>query len=606
MAGPEAITRARVDNGRLRGDLRKTRGIFSKTFGKIGRGIKKTLGGALSPLGIGAGALGLGIIGKQVLDFETTLVRLQNQADLTPEALGKLRRTITDLSKATGIGRDEILGAANNIVNLGGAAAFSEEKIQALSRVSIATGATMEDLSRVQFALDRSFFDSKASAVDLEEALAILTAAGKDGSITLEQMGGILQTSAPAFKAFGIEGNEATKQLGAFLQVAAKLGEFGTPEEVATGFSGFVTALKKNRKRIESELGVEVFTVGAGGLETLRLPLEILEEISKSKKALKGGAVASAFGNKNAIRFVEALGTAQGFKLFAQSMEQAGGAMKEMRQDGENFQNSTAGRLKQSFNDMQLSLTKAFTPERIESFANAMETVAGVVEIMVDHAEIFIALWAAFKITTLVLGFKAIAASSAATAATSAATTGALGKAGNLLGSFAFGVAFGTQLDKLFGLSDIFGNLAIGAKDEADIETGFIKDRAADFDFESRAQQALRGGDLTRKEELSGTSLLNEARRSGLVKDGKVNRAKAFQTAEGGAGGGVGIAARSGGDAFVDTEKTRQLTAALDRALELEKAGKLQTVEVVVRVDPKSGKISADETSESKSRRNTQ
>ncbi len=606
MARAEATALIRASNKKLRGDLRKSRRMFDRSFKKTGKSIKKSLRGALAPLGVAVGVAGLAVIGKQVLDFEEGLTRLAIQAKQGSEFIGRMRDTVTSLSRETGIAREQILAAANGIVNLEGAAGFSEEKLRVLVRTNLATGASMDTLAGIAFALNKQFFNGTASAEELEGALGAITAAGKEGSIPLDQMASILRKVAPIMAKTGATGKKAAADLSALLQVGA-LGAFGGPEEIATGFKSFVRAAEKSRDRLKKLGGFDPFREVAGGGAELKDIRTLLADIGNSKLAKRPDLLIKALGRGEAADFgVAILKNIDLFEGLAQEAERAGDVIKR---DAEFFQKSVAGRTKISFNKMKLAIVEAFTPARIEAFASGMEKLATILEFMVDNAEIFIAVWATFKIGSLVSGFASIAGSLSAGAGSAVGIAGNLGKAVPLLGALALGFGFGTALDELFGISDKISDLLVDTeKRRVTIETGLLRSQAQKLGFKTRALEELRAPQgktaLGRREKLAAAGITRSAREAGILTEtGEIDPEAAFKVAERkeALSPFEQVAAAQGG-----LEAISPATAELIEAIKFaQQAQAKQLVDINVTVD-QQGMLRAAETEESKARRSSQ
>lgn len=596
-ADNEAIVDVGANNRPLRGDLAKTRKIFEKTFRGIGRRIQTTLKGALSPLGVGVGAFGIAAIGKEVLDFEESLTRIKIQGGDAAGSIDGMRNRMIALSKETGIARNQIAAGEQSLINYLGATETTAERVNVLAKANVATGTSMEDLAGIAFKLDTAF--GITSGADLELALDALTDAGKRTSIPLSKMGTLLAKTAPLFKQTGASGVDAANDLGAFLQITQKFGTAATPEEVATQFASFVGSLEKNAGKIRKLSGgkVNVFTTDEEGRKRLKSVGTILTDIGNSKLAKDPNLLIKALGRREAKDFAQAIiENREEFESLRAESAKAGGTIKR---DFKTFMESPAGKTKKAMNNMQEALKKAFTPERIEKFANAMERVADFVELIVDNWEIFAGLIAAFKVGSLVSQVGAIADSMGDAAKGAAGMSdsldgaaGKLSKLGGVLQAATAGFAVGTAIDQAFGISDAISDAALsGIEEKAD--SAFIRDRAADFGFRGRAQIAAQGGDLTRRQRLSARTFLASARERGIVGEGgEIDREAAFKAARAGATSPVQAQAQT--DRFVQ---------ALEFALQQERKGAI--FDVRVSVDPNSNTINAEETSESKARRST-
>ncbi len=611
MACAEATALIRASNKKLRGDLRKSRKMFDSSFKKTGKNIKRSLRGALSPLGAAVGVAGIAVLGKQVLDFEESLVRIQIQARKSdaPEFLANLREETIALAKATGQSREAIAAGNTALVGFLGHTETTAERMAVLARASTATGATMDDLAGIAFKLDTAF--GIVSGKDLEAALDALTFAGKETSIPLDKMGLLLSKTAPLFKKFGKSGVEAAADLGAFLQVVQARGTAATPEEVATQFASFVRALEKQQKRIKKLTGVDVTEIVAGRKQ-LKAPRQIFDELAKSQKVLSDKTLlTAAFGRGEAADFAVAiLENREQFEGLASASKQAGGTIQD---DFKTFMESPAGRVEVAFNDVKEALLKAFTPERIERFAGVMESMVDILEVLIDNAGVFVGVWAAFKIGSLVSGFAAIATSTAAASASSALTLGSVGKmAGPLAATATAAFLLGSALDEALGISDAISDSLVETEERAiRIETGLLVSQAEKLGFETRAREALAAPQgktaLGRREQLAAAGIIRSAREAGIVgPEGEIDPLAAIRVAERREPSlPEALAAEVSPTApFADLPATAELIEAIKFAQQVQEQQRV-AVDVNVSVD-QQGMLRANETEESKARRSTQ
>lgn len=606
MAGvPEALALIRASNRKLKGDLRKSRRMFKSSFKRTGKDINKSLRGALAPLGVAAGVAGVAALGRQVLQFEETLVRLQIQARKgdAPEFLADLREETIGLAKATGQNRAAIAAGNTALVNLLGHTETTSERMEVLARASTATGATMEDLAGIAFKLDTAF--DIVSGKDLEAALDALTFAGQQTSIPLDKMGLLLAKTAPLFKKFGKSGVDAAADLGAFLQVVQAKGSAATPEEVATQFASFVRALEKQQKRIRKLTGVDVTEI-VGGRRQLKAPRQIFDELAKSQKVLSDKTLlTAAFGRGEAADFATAiLENREQFEGLASASKEAGGTIQR---DFKTFMESPAGRTKAAFNDMNEALLKAFTPERIEKFAEVMEEIADILEVVVDNAGTLIAAWAAFKIGGVALGFANMAGSLSGAAASSAGLLSNIGRiTGGLVAAATAGFALGTALDQALGISDAISDALVETEARAiQIETGLLVSQAEKLGFGTRVREAALAPQgktaLGRREQLAASGIIRSAREAGIIgPKGEIEPAAAFRVAEQRAPTVFEEQAVETGQGL--PAATEELIAAVKFAQQVQARTQ---VDVNVTVD-QQGMLKAQETAESKARRSTQ
>ncbi len=508
----DAKTTIRADNRKLRRDLDKSKSMFKRTFRGIGRGIKGALRGALSPIGIGAGVTGLAIFGKQALDFEETLTRLQIQAGKgdAPEFLAKTRDEMLALAKATGIGRTEIVGGATALVNLLGHTETTAERLNVLAMASQASGASMNDLAQIAFKLDTAF-DIKTGE-DLEAALDRLAFAGKKTSIPLSEMGDLLARTAPLFKKTGATGVDAANELGIYLQVAQKVGTAKGPKELATQFAAFAGSLERNRKQIKKLGGFDVLQAGPGGVLTLRTMQDIFEDLGNSKLAKNPTLLIEALGAREAGDFATAIldGKLE-IEALQKASRTAGGTLKK---DFKTFMESPAGRAKKAFADAKESLIRIFTPERLEKFASLIEKAAKGVEFMADNAEIFIAAFAGARLIGISSQLTSVGLSLNEAAKGAGRLHVGLGKVAGGLGAFAAGFGIGTALDEMLGLSNKISDLLAQTKQgQTDVDRGLLQ---------GQVQKLLdvKGGVATRGQQIAARGVLQEAERAGILGPG--------------------------------------------------------------------------------------
>jgi TP901 family phage tail tape measure protein len=596
----EAAALMRADNRRLGRDLSVTQRKFRRTFSKISRGIKGSLRGALSPLGVGAGAIGIAAIGREVLDFEETLTRLQIQARKgdAPEFLANLRNETIALSKATGKSRQQIAFGTKALVDFLGITDTTSERVAVMARASTATGASMEDLAGIAFKLDTAF--GITSGADLEAALDALTFAGQETSIPLEKMGQLLAKTAPVFTKFGKSGVNAAADLGAFLQITQKFGTAATPEEVATQFSSFVRALEKNRTRIKRLGGFDIFTKGPGGVKRLKDIRTIFDELSRSELAKDPELFIKAFGRGEAADFATAIfKNREAFESLASASTKAGGTIKR---DFKTFMESPSGRIQVSFNNAKEALAKAFTPERIEKFAEAMEMAADAVAFAVDHAEVFIGLWATFKVAGIVNEFLPLAPLLGRLAVSSASTLRnftqmgpqlgqinttmkGIGASAGIVGAALIGWEVGKMLDDWLGISDAIANIQE--------KTQKARQDVAGVEFEGAPGTlafgaGIAGGGFEERTGRRAQRVLTSAREQGLI----TPQGRALDVSQ--------IEERLD----IDDPLERRIRAAII-SKSITTAQQVQRIEVDVRVDAQ-GIIRARETEESQAQRGPQ
>lgn len=389
---PEAKTRIRADSGRLGSDLRRAQGKFSRAFGKIGGGIRRSLTGGLTG-GLGGLAAGGGafLLGRQVMDFEESLSMAGVAANATEAQIMGMRDAINAASRETGIAREQILGGVGALGDLIGTAAFSEKVVGQLSDTMIASGASAEDLANLALVLKNSFgFDLD----HIEEGFAKILAIGKEGSVPLKQIGPILQGISAQFTEFGLGGEEGLRQITAAVNVLRDKG-FGGAEQAGTGLQALMTALTRNADKLRKAGGVRVFDTGPGGVKTFRELGDIMVDISRSKLMRDPKALQDALGGRGeAVRAARAY---MGNMGEISRLAELGAGATDVQSDKMRRLAADSRKVQIALNRAKMEFVDEFTPERMESLANAMGKFADLAGFAADHLGKIVIGWATLK-----------------------------------------------------------------------------------------------------------------------------------------------------------------------------------------------------------------
>lgn len=387
MANPVASIEIQAKSAGLSAQLREARAQFGQFadgvaqifIDKAGKRAKKGgLGGFGKSLAVAGGNLlsaGIGRVenyvedvGKQTIEFEEGLTRFQIAARQTPAQIDALRASIGKLSIETGLGKEEILGGARAFVDLAGAGAYSEGVMKTIARAAQASGADVKDVATTVYSLgDAMHIDPS----EMEATLGGLINQSKDGAVHFNQLAAEIVGIAPRFARFGVLGREGTVQFGAMFQVMRS--GFKDSAETATGLSGMFRGIITHADRF-AKAGVNVYNVGKDGTKTLKPVLEILEAIGKSKLAKDPTMLQKAFGRGEGEQAFQMW--SKHLDLFNQLVD-AGRQNNTVQQDLAAFTQSTAGRLDIAMNKLKQSIADAFTPERIQAFADLLERIVG-------------------------------------------------------------------------------------------------------------------------------------------------------------------------------------------------------------------------------------
>ncbi len=469
----EARIELTAPNRKLRRDLKraeKNLGRFGKDAGgRVKAGFQAAMGG-MAAFGTMAG---LADVGRGAFEFEKTLTRIGIQADLSGDKLQGFRDTAAHLRDTLGVSRETSIRAATALVNLQGAAGASADKMAILSKAGLATGAPLEGLAGVSYALENAFGRANEGAFNLEGALSAVIEAGKQGSVPLGEMSTVLQQVAMRFSEVSNQGKRGAAELAAVIQVARA--GFGSAGEVSTGIRAFLKQLVQKSTQLR-KVGIEVYNVGKNGEKTLKPLREILAKIDQTGLVKDPDKLGGIFKSSEARQFLEVL-VAQKDKF--EEFTAAAARSNSVQTDSQRYLMSTAGRMQKVMARMRGEVEKLFTPERLEKFTDAAELAAKAVGLIIDHIEILVALAGGAK---LAKGAHAMAAFAKASMGVGRAgdgidrtadglarmtrlKSGLLG-IGAALGSItqagAAGYALGTAIDQALGLSDKISNALSG------------------------------------------------------------------------------------------------------------------------------------------------
>lgn len=385
--GSEKPARIRLEapSGKLGNDLRvaedKLRKFSQRSRRMLSdsprRGREKSGGAKL----ISAARVGVGALEKvgstlfetfssgvgDALDFERGLTRFKIAGNLSGVAMYELRNQILNVARATGVSRNEILAGSAAYLALTGDVDGASQSSALFAKVSNATGASMTDIATTAASMrDNLKIDRK----DFESGFSALIVQGKAGAIELKDLSQELAGIAPQFSAFNKgAGLSGLATMGAALQAGRK--GFSSASEAATGFRSMMSAVQRNAEKFK---GVKIFNKDPrSGVKTLRSFHEIVDGISKSKLAKDPTLLTAAFGSSEAKRFYDQLVLNKGMIADLEKQSSDGGAVSV---DALTYQQSAAGKLEQAMETLKISIASAFTPERIQQFAGALERIA--------------------------------------------------------------------------------------------------------------------------------------------------------------------------------------------------------------------------------------
>jgi TP901 family phage tail tape measure protein len=233
-----------------------------------------------------AGSLGLVAAARQAKAFEEQLVDLAVTGDKGRKWIARTRADVLKLSEQWTKSPEEITAGMQAIVAATGDADFAVQSMGLLTKAAFASGAEVEELSKVATDLIGML---KIKPEGLGSVLDNLQQQANLGAVEMKDMAQWFPVVLADMENFAWAGPDAAKGIGAFFQMA-KRGNTNA-RNTAESMKIFNQMLAQNQEKIEKLLGVDLKKDGAW----LALP-DLLKTISqgyvdmerKGKKGLQG------------------------------------------------------------------------------------------------------------------------------------------------------------------------------------------------------------------------------------------------------------------------------------------------------------------------------
>ena len=253
-------------------------------------------------------AIGDGV--KNLIAFDLALQKIRNNLAGTPEevaiAFKKIRASITEASKATGISTEELAGAVKQFATLGFSANESLQGALGASKLSIALFGDASDTAEafakaLNILIDRSA-GAKSSVDQMNEAFALTSQLEQTNNFEIKGVTEALNKFAGTAAGVGLTMNQT-------LQILAALGTAGrTGSEGATLLSTSFNTLLKNLPMVSKNLGI-VVGAGESTFETFSKILNKITELNNTPggKSAAIEAISDVFGGARGIKIVQSL-----------------------------------------------------------------------------------------------------------------------------------------------------------------------------------------------------------------------------------------------------------------------------------------------------------
>lgn len=267
-------------------------------------------GNKCSLVGAGIAAVGYGMARAfkltdtvgEVIDFEHELRALGNTGGLTDKQLESLGRKIRQIGAETNNYNKDVLEGMNTLVAAGMKPETAVEYMTAIGRTATSQQANINDIANTTFSLADNM---KVPLNEINYALNVLTAAGKEGRFELKSMAQSFPELTASASMLGMTGVKSVASLGAALQVAMK--GAGTEGEAATNFSRFLGGLTSPLvvKNFSEKFGVSLKQIKRNAIAQGVDPIFEVLKVIKQKSNGDIYAVSEVFRDKTMLDFIK-------------------------------------------------------------------------------------------------------------------------------------------------------------------------------------------------------------------------------------------------------------------------------------------------------------
>lgn len=212
--------------------------------------------------------------------FERENQLIGNTANMTPQEIAALRKTIIDEAKATNQDANDLQAAIGYLVAAGMDAKTAQASIHTIGRATTAAGADIQDMAQAAFTLQDAF---KIDPKGLQAAIDILATAGKEGNVELKDMAKVLPVLGAQFQALKMKGPEAAATMAASLEIARK--GAASADEAANNLQNFMAKIlsPQTLANAQKKFDLDLYGVVQGAQKSGANPFEAaLQAIMKT------------------------------------------------------------------------------------------------------------------------------------------------------------------------------------------------------------------------------------------------------------------------------------------------------------------------------------
>lgn len=303
--------------GEVSKDVKKRVLGMETGFGDLARKMRSSfnqIGGfMLGALGVGgAGALAYHV--SQIADVEQATKRLGDAADLTEDQEAALAQATKDTATEWGVSRADQIAALKllqdryAVVNQLASEGTLEEQLDLAAGMANAFGMELTDVMNLMGSINQTM---GVTGEDMTETMAYLFEASKKGSLGFQELGQVFPELLGAAKAFGQEGTEAIRTVGAMLETTTTY--YKSAEKARTYTLAAINRLSTAdvSGKLKKSLGVDV-AVGGQFRKLDDIIDDTLDALGTMDQATAAAKLGEIFGSEEAVNAWKALLTERG------------------------------------------------------------------------------------------------------------------------------------------------------------------------------------------------------------------------------------------------------------------------------------------------------
>lgn len=238
----------------------------------------------------------------QINDFEHKLRALGNTGGLSDSQLDKLSKKIRQVGAETNNYNKDVLEGMNTLVVAGMNPEKAVDYMTIIGKTATSQQANINDIANTTFSLADNM---NVPLNEVNYALNVLTAAGKEGRFELKAMARTFPELTASASMLGMKGTKSVASLGAALQIAMK--GAGTDAEAATNFSRFLGGLTSPLvvKNFSEKFGVSMEKILKNAAKKGSSPIEEVLEVVRKKTDGNMIKVSEVFHDKTMLDFIK-------------------------------------------------------------------------------------------------------------------------------------------------------------------------------------------------------------------------------------------------------------------------------------------------------------